>query len=98
MILCLGHQNPSLQQLVFILKMLQVKKKSQWKEYNSWWQAVFPRYYKKEKWIFSLCHACLLEEKAFKKSHPHPQSSDQRHLPSVLHPAVQKAVWGALES
>jgi len=29
--LFLGHQNPPLQQLVLILKMLQVKKKSQWK-------------------------------------------------------------------
>lgn len=42
--LCLGHQNPSPQQLVLILKTLQVKKVSQWKDYNFCWQTFFPRY------------------------------------------------------
>lgn len=83
--LCLGHQNPSVQQLVLILKMLQVKRKSQWKKYNYCWQTFSPRYKKREMDLFSL--SCLfVRTKCIQEISPHPRAvtRDTYHHYSIL--------------
>lgn len=52
---------------------------------------------KREMDLFSLS-GLFVRRKSTKKSHLHPQGNEQAHLPSLLHPAVQKPLWRTQEN